>query len=206
MTTPTLYLNGNVPIAIYSDEKLALSLLARQAYGHLATTHNLWPKQAPKPDTNLLTFGAFGPDQSFWSAQIIPHLPASLSHTMPGIGAAIIDRFAAYLGVGLDIEWSDRETKPGIDRWMGINQQIELRPIETWAIKEAIYKAAQARFQTLGFGDVLPFKRIHLRPGTFNIELENATWTGDWQIETFSLHQRKLLVARAYLKVAAAKS
>jgi hypothetical protein len=73
----------------------------------------------------------------------IPKYPqyfTSLSHTR-GMGAAALIKRDLVLGVGIDVEWSDRIIKPGMEKFF-VNEldQTNLKPIELWTVKEAAFK------------------------------------------------------------------
>lgn len=72
----------------------------------------------------------------------LPHFPkvtVSLSHT-PGTGVALVGYRQNYLSLGVDIERSDRMVKPEILARVSHPQDANLRNIEIWCLKEAVFK------------------------------------------------------------------
>lgn len=70
-----------------------------------------------------------------------PSTTVSLSHTKNLAVAAINDSPKAR-SIGIDIEWCDRECKPGIEKFFLREQDDKsLKLMELWGVKEAAYKA-----------------------------------------------------------------
>ena len=70
-----------------------------------------------------------------------PEYFISLSHT-PGLGAAVLAKRKDVKGLGIDIEWADREIKMGATKFfVNENDQSSLSLIELWTAKEAAFKA-----------------------------------------------------------------
>jgi phosphopantetheinyl transferase (holo-ACP synthase) len=65
----------------------------------------------------------------------------SLSHTKE-LGAAVLVKKSEAMGIGIDIEWADREIKPGAEKFF-VNEKDknDLSLIELWTAKEAAFKA-----------------------------------------------------------------
>lgn len=107
--------------------------------------------------------------QNYRELPSYPQFFTSLSHTK-GIGAAVIALRSEVQGIGIDIEWADRELKSGTEKFY-VNKwdQHQLSPIELWTAKEAAFKA----LSPLGtFPGTLVLSKIIVRETQFFTEEE----------------------------------
>ncbi|HXH76546.1 MAG TPA: hypothetical protein VNJ08_16360 [Bacteriovoracaceae bacterium] len=100
---------------------------AREALRLVLQEYNLAPTI---PDLTLQVFHCLNK----W-----PEYTLSLSHSKRA-GAAVVAKRTEYLAVGIDIELEDREVKPETLLRISHPQDIKLRNIEIWCLKEAIFK------------------------------------------------------------------
>lgn len=71
----------------------------------------------------------------------LPHVKVSISHTKSA-GASIISNHSKVKGIGIDIEWSDRIFKRGVEKfYITTKDDTSLSALEIWCAKEAAYKA-----------------------------------------------------------------
>ncbi len=68
-----------------------------------------------------------------------PEITLSLSHTKLA-GAAITASRAEFISVGIDIESDNRVVKDSILKRITNSRDINLRNIELWCLKEAVFK------------------------------------------------------------------
>lgn len=70
-----------------------------------------------------------------------PTIKVSLSHTKD-LGCAAISKDPKVASIGVDVEWSDRTYRSGIEKYFLLeSDDKDLELIELWACKEAAYKA-----------------------------------------------------------------
>lgn len=123
----------------------------------------------------------------------LPHFPqflTSLSHTKE-IGAAVLVNRLLVMGIGIDVEWGDREIKAGAEKFF-INKQDQhqLSPIELWTAKEAAFKA----LSPLGtFPGTLVLSKIIIRGNQF-YTAEEPQLIGNFTVFRRSANQQRELV------------
>lgn len=114
----------------------------------------------------------------------------SLSHTKE-IGAAILVLKSEVAGIGIDIEWADRELKPGTEKfYVNKQDQHQLSPIELWTAKEAAFKA----LSPLGtFPGTLVLSKIIIKETQFFTE-EEPHLIGNFTVCHYVANNQRLLV------------
>lgn len=119
-----------------------------------------------------------------------PHLTISLTHTKD-LGAALIGDQQTYRSLGIDIEQEVRQVKDSVARRIAHPQDLKLRNIEIWCLKEAAFKA----MMNSGKFD---------RPVEFSsILIEEKRWShspsglsGEWELDIIN----SIVIARAFLR------
>lgn len=119
-----------------------------------------------------------------------PELNLSLSHTKLA-GAAILTSRAEYISVGIDIESDHRVVKDTILERISNSRDTNLRNIELWCLKEAVFKCLM---NTGKFEKPFEFAEI---------EISHQRWVhspsgleGEWKI----IISEQFLIALALLK------
>jgi 4'-phosphopantetheinyl transferase EntD len=83
----------------------------------------------------------------------------SLSHTSQ-VGAALIDLKEKFISVGIDIEHEEREVKGDVLKRISHPEDLDLKKIELWCLKEAAFKALM---NTGRFEKPVEFSSIHIQ-------------------------------------------
>lgn len=119
-----------------------------------------------------------------------PSFYTSLSHTKE-IGAAVLAMKSETKGIGIDIEWADRELKPGTEKfYVHRLDHHQLRPIELWTAKEAAFKA----LSPLGtFPGTLVLSKIIIQETQFFTE-EEPYLIGNFTVCHHIANNQRLLV------------
>lgn len=120
-----------------------------------------------------------------------PQFTISLSHTKE-CGAALIAERKTFRSVGIDIEHEERIVKDSIKERVSHPEDVTLRNIELWCLKEAAFKALMnsEKFE---------------KPVEFSsIKIENKKWfhspsglEGEWELELI----KPFVIAKAFLRV-----
>lgn len=123
----------------------------------------------------------------FHECQRFPGIYASLSHTKDAAVAWVQDK----RGFGIDLERRDREIKNSVwERIHNPKDSQNLDKVESWCLKEAIFKAL---FNAGHISGPIPFKDIHLQDN------------GNWSCQEFlgeyllSRQDQKWQIAQAWL-------
>jgi 4'-phosphopantetheinyl transferase EntD len=119
-----------------------------------------------------------------------PEITLSLTHCKLG-GAAIIASRDEFISVGIDIESEERLVKESILKRISHPKDINLRNIELWCLKEAVFKCLM---NTGKFEKPFEFSEIEISPMRWIHSPSNLE--GEWRI-TIS---EQLLVALALLE------
>lgn len=119
-----------------------------------------------------------------------PELTISLSHTK-NCGAALIADTTSYRSVGIDIENETRTVKDSILERISHPSDFNLRKIELWCLKEAVFKTLM---NTGLFSHPIEFSSIQI--GQNNWSHSPLGLNGEWELNVID----GLVVARAYLK------
>lgn len=128
--------------------------------------------------------------EGYHTLQDYPQLTISLSHTKT-CGAALVAERKEFRAVGIDIEEETRVVKDSIRERISHPDDQNLRNIELWCVKEAVFK-------TLMNTDLFP------KPIEFgSINIQDRKWfhspsglSGEWEITSI----RPYVVALAFLK------
>lgn len=128
--------------------------------------------------------------QDYSKLKAFPHLTVSLSHTKDR-GAALIADQLTYRSIGIDIEQEARLVKDAVAQRIAHPEDLKLRNIEIWCLKEAVFKTL------MNSGE---FER----PVEFSsIRIEEKKWShspsgleGEWELDLIN----SIVMARAYLK------
>lgn len=119
-----------------------------------------------------------------------PQFTVSLSHTKDS-GAALVGDRNTFRSLGIDIEQEERVVKDMIIERITHPDDLRLRNIELWCLKEAAFKALM---NTGHFEKPVEFSSIHI--GDKNWSHSPSGFKGEWELELV----RPYVVARAYLK------
>ena len=162
---------------VHSDRKMGF-FLSREAL------KNALSEQGFTPSLSQLTLVNYHELKDF------PQLTISLSHTKE-CGAALIAERKIFRSVGIDIENEGRLVKDSIRERIAHQGDINLRNIEIWCLKEAVFKA-------------LMNTGLFPKPIEFgSIEIKNGKWfhspsqlSGEWELKTLT----PFVLALAFLK------
>lgn len=120
----------------------------------------------------------------------LPQFTISLSHTKIA-GAALVACRKTYRSVGIDIEQEERIVKDSIRERISNSADENLRNIELWCLKEAVFKALM---NTGKFDKPLEFSSICIK---------DRKWThspsgleGEWELDLL----RPFVIAKAFLR------
>lgn len=120
-----------------------------------------------------------------------PELTLSLSHTEKCGVAALANR-SAYISLGVDVEREEREVRDEIVRKLSHPEDLSLRNIEIWILKEAIFKCLSNSH------------RMEKDPLFTDIRISEKTWShspsglkGEWEMQIL----KPYLVGLATLKI-----
>lgn len=119
-----------------------------------------------------------------------PTLRISLSHTSEW-GAALVGYSAQYASLGIDIEPLERVVKPMILARVSHAEDLDMSPINLWALKEASFKALM---NTGKFKAPLEFSSIRISEGKWDHSPSGLN--GEWKIDS----QEGLIVAMAWIR------
>jgi phosphopantetheinyl transferase len=126
----------------------------------------------------------------FKDYQTLSHLPAwrfSLSHSKE-VAAAWLEPAAKFRGLGLDVELADRKVPPQVKARLQHSQDMAMKDLELWSLKEAAYKA----LPTLAQQDIW-LNRLIIAEQKFS--LENSPFTGSWSLS----QEADVVIAKAWL-------
>lgn len=162
---------------VHSDRKMGF-LLSREALKSALSNRGF------SPSISQLTLVNYHEVVGF------PQLTISLSHTKE-CGAAVIAERKNFRSLGIDIEEETRIVKDSIRERISHPSDINLRNIEIWCIKEAVFKALMNT-------DLFP------KPIEFSsIQIQNGIWThspsqlsGEWLLQNVT----PFVMALAFLK------
>lgn len=128
---------------------------------------------------------------SFSEIKTFPKFTVSLSHT-DSIGAALVCNKTDFKSVGIDIEKEHRVVKPEIVEQMSHPDDVRLRNIELWSLKESTYKALM--------NSGLLSKSVDFR----TIEIKDQKWfhspsqlQGEWEQSIVN----SIVVSRSFLRM-----
>jgi len=168
----------SLPADVHSDRKNGF-LLSRQALIYALKEQGL-----------EISAGALLLD-SHSQIRNLPQFTISLSHTKVAGAALVADR-KTYLSVGIDIEQEERVVKDSIRDRIAHPSDKNLRNIELWCLKEAVFKTLM---NTGKFEKPLEFS---------SILIEDKKWAhspsgleGEWELELV----RPFVMAKAFLRV-----
>jgi 4'-phosphopantetheinyl transferase EntD len=127
--------------------------------------------------------------RNFHELQNLPQFTISLSHTKEA-GAALVSLVTEHRALGIDIEHEERPVKQMIMERISHPEDLKLRNIELWCLKEAVFK-------TLMNTDQFP------EPVAFaSLKIENGKWfhapsqlEGTWELDVMN----SFVVAKAFL-------
>ena len=111
-----------------------------------------------------------------------PNLLCSLSHSKTA-GAAVIGSRLDYKAIGIDIEQEERVVKQSIIERISHQNDLILRNIELWCLKEAAFKCLM---NTGKFGKPFEFSEIEILKGRF--KHAPSKLEGAWELTTFEQH------------------
>lgn len=120
-----------------------------------------------------------------------PQFTVSLSHTKE-CGAALIADRNAYRSVGIDIERETRQVKDSVSQRVSHPQDEQLRKIELWCLKEAVFKTLM---NTELFEKNVEFSSIQIAKDHWFHSPSNLK--GEWTCEIID----SFVVAKAFLKI-----
>jgi 4'-phosphopantetheinyl transferase EntD len=120
----------------------------------------------------------------------LPQFTISLSHTKDW-GAALVAERKDLRSIGIDIEHEERIVKDSVRERIGNKSDENLRNIELWCLKEAVFKAL---LNTRQFDKPVEFSSIVISKNTW-FHLPSG-FGGSWELETIN----SMVVAQAYLK------
>ena len=103
-----------------------------------------------------------------------PDYVLSLSHS-PLAGAAVLAPKSEFDSVGIDIEIRDRLVKESILARVTTNEDFTLPGIQTWCLKEAIYKCVS---NSKKFNGVLEFRELRILDGKWTHSPSGLS--GEW--------------------------
>lgn len=127
---------------------------------------------------------------SFHQLEMFPHLTVSLSHTKE-LGAAMIAERKDFRSIGLDIEHEERIVKDMIRERIAHPEDKNLRNIEIWCLKEAVFKALM---NTDLFEKPFEFSSIKISDDKWSHSPSGLE--GEWEIEIVN----SIVIAKAFLK------
>jgi 4'-phosphopantetheinyl transferase EntD len=113
----------------------------------------------------------------------------SLAHTK-GAGAAVLANRSDYMAVGIDLEIMNREVKETIIQRVAHPMDVPLRNIETWCLKEAIFKCLMNSGR---FDRPFDFSEIQIATGSWRHS--PSALKGEWQLHFMN----EMVVALALL-------
>ena len=121
-----------------------------------------------------------------------PNLLVSISHTK-GLGCAFICDRKEVKSIGIDIEWTSRLIKKGIEKFFLRDEDSkELNNLELWCIKEAAFKAHSPLYT----GEkTLVLKDFIINKGSvffMNKEI------GSYHLEYNQIDNKELLIVKVY--------
>lgn len=114
----------------------------------------------------------------------------SLSHSKD-VGAALVVKKTDFRSVGIDIEDENRIVKDTILERVSHPEDLNLRKIELWCLKEAAFKALM---NSQNFDKPVEFSSIIISRHTWSHP--PSALEGEWEIQI----QEGLVVAKAFLK------
>ena len=122
-----------------------------------------------------------------------PNIKVSISHT-DGAAAAMICESESTISIGIDIEWSCRQVKPGIEKFF-INEadDCQINKLENWCIKEAAYKAYSPIYND---EKVLVLKDFTIKDNAFYI---CDKYIGDYEVEYQEIDGREIIITKAHI-------
>lgn len=162
---------------IHSDRKKAF-LLSRGALKMALQDHGI---RVEIPDLKVI---------NYHQLELHPQLTVSLSHTK-NCGAAIVAERTEFRAVGIDIEEEGRIVKDSILERISHPKDQNLRNIELWCMKEAVFKTLM---NTGLFPKPIEFGSIQIGEDKWFHSPSNLS--GEWKI----LLTRPYVVALAFLR------
>jgi|SRR5690606_32599672 len=129
----------------------------------------------------FLTFGRELPPhllklENYHQIKSFPEFTLSLSHSRD-LGAAVLADRKEYLSLGIDIENENREVKDSIWSRVSHPQDVSLRKIELWCLKEAAFKALM---NTDSFPAPIEFSSIEIQHKMFSHSPSGIS--GEWEL------------------------
>jgi 4'-phosphopantetheinyl transferase EntD len=118
------------------------------------------------------------------------HLTVSLSHTK-NLGAALVAERKDFRSLGIDIEQEERVVKDMIRNRIAHPEDENLRNIEIWCLKEAVFKAIM---NTDLFENPIEFSSIKI--GKDKWTHSPSKLQGEWELEI----SNSVVIAKAFLK------
>ncbi|GEM_PF-1337269 len=129
--------------------------------------------------------------QEFHLLHHLPEFTFSLTHTKD-FGAALIAKRKDFLSVGIDVENESRTVKDSVlNRIAHPEDLTNLRKIEVWCLKEAVYKALMNSGK---FSSSIGFTSIQLKQNRWDHSPSGLS--GEWSLQRVD----EALIAMAFLK------
>lgn len=153
-------------------------LLSREA---LLSCLNEWSYALKPLELNLLNYHTITSLEQF---------TISLAHTK-NCGAAMVGERKNFRSLGIDIEHKERLVKEPIQKKISNKEDVSLRNIELWCLKEAVFKTLMNSDQ---FQKPIEFSSIIIGDKTWRHSL--SQFSGTWELEEI----KQYVVARAFLK------
>lgn len=126
-----------------------------------------------------------------------PNILVSLAHTK-NYAVAVISDQPNYLSIGIDLELIARNIKNGIHKYIDHSFDNKFDLLELWAIKEACFKAAWPKFNSIK-NDNLVLKDIWVQNSKFGI-FNSKTPIGTFDLKIIEEFDEKFIVTTAILR------
>lgn len=127
--------------------------------------------------------------QNFCLLNSWPDYLVSLSHTRLAGAAVLVDR-RVFVSAGIDIELQNREVSEAVARKITGPEDLPLRKIELWCLKEAAYKCLM---NTGKVSAAVRFSQIEIRRNAWFYPPKNLS--GQWELTQAEGH----IVALAFM-------
>jgi hypothetical protein len=127
---------------------------------------------------------------SYSQIRDLPQFTISLSHTKTAGAALVADR-KTFRSVGIDIEQEERVVKDSIIERISHPEDANLRNIELWCLKEAVFKTLM---NTGEFEKPLEFSSIRIEDKKWSHS--PSGYEGEWVFELV----RPFVMAKAFLR------
>lgn len=129
-----------------------------------------------------------------------PELKVSLSHTKDAWALATISNHQDVLGLGVDLEFTDREIKKGIEK-LYINEEDfwQEEPLQLWCFKEAAFKAISPLLESDVLNKTFVLKDIIVEGDEFLLKGMDQV-LGNFEQYQIKVEEQEFLITEAYLK------